>query len=544
MKRITQLLLIVMLISLTFSSCGTTPSVTPTTAAAVTESAATAGSSTTEAATTAESTTAEPVAASGPVSIEIMTQPWVGTPMGENDPYKKWLDENFNATFTLTQSPEFATEILVRFASGSPPDIFDISKDGLTKLYDQGVVVSDWSPYLDRMPTAARNIGDAAKSYYTRNNKLICLPALPGEQKWAFNIRTDWLKALGLSQPKTPDDLLAIAKAFTTGDPDKNGKSDTFAFTSAGAGKSLGEIANLLAMYGPMDFYVAEDGTVKHPVLDGNELNFLKFLKKIVDEKLIDPNWYTQGWNERKPNLYNGMFGINWYPPMALLTETDVSRNNDGVVLNWYETMSMPQGSSIGGKLPPMNPFGVLRTCSTNAEKDAAKWNVIMKFFEETSSPNEGYYKLRWGVGIDGFTMIPLEGGYSYIDLLGAAGLHKRGEREGQSLGLYDWGKIVVTYDDKIMSGSTEKPNDLVFKTVAMEQVINNIGRLPQDAFLLDLNPDVLNEANRIKSEFEINYILGKATDYEAFKEAWLAGGGQTLLNAANDQFKAKGMIK
>ncbi|CAK4820449.1 unnamed protein product, partial [Aphanomyces euteiches] len=41
-------------------------------------------------------------------------------------------------------------------------------------------------------------------------------------------IRTDWLKKLGLEPPKTMDEMIKIAKAFTEQDPDGNHKADTF----------------------------------------------------------------------------------------------------------------------------------------------------------------------------------------------------------------------------------------------------------------------------------------------------------------------------
>jgi putative aldouronate transport system substrate-binding protein len=41
-------------------------------------------------------------------------------------------------------------------------------------------------------------------------------------------IRNDWLRKLGLAEPKTTQDMLAVAKAFTERDPDGDGKKDTF----------------------------------------------------------------------------------------------------------------------------------------------------------------------------------------------------------------------------------------------------------------------------------------------------------------------------
>src|SRR5690606_4777870 len=41
-------------------------------------------------------------------------------------------------------------------------------------------------------------------------------------------IRMDWLDALGLSLPKTTEELLDVAHAFAHQDPDNNGINDTF----------------------------------------------------------------------------------------------------------------------------------------------------------------------------------------------------------------------------------------------------------------------------------------------------------------------------
>ena len=45
----------------------------------------------------------------------------------------------------------------------------------------------------------------------------------------AIVIRKDWLDNLGLEVPTTPEELLAVAEAFTYDDPDGNGVDDTYA---------------------------------------------------------------------------------------------------------------------------------------------------------------------------------------------------------------------------------------------------------------------------------------------------------------------------
>src|SRR5207248_11373091 len=48
-------------------------------------------------------------------------------------------------------------------------------------------------------------------------------------------IRSDWLAKLNLQAPKTWDDVATVAKAFTTGDPDGDGKADTYGLAVPGA---------------------------------------------------------------------------------------------------------------------------------------------------------------------------------------------------------------------------------------------------------------------------------------------------------------------
>lgn len=51
-------------------------------------------------------------------------------------------------------------------------------------------------------------------------------------------IRTDWLKKLGLKTPTTWQQLLTVAKAFATRDPDGDGKADTYGMVVPGSARN------------------------------------------------------------------------------------------------------------------------------------------------------------------------------------------------------------------------------------------------------------------------------------------------------------------
>jgi putative aldouronate transport system substrate-binding protein len=479
----------------------------------------------------------------GSKEIEIFQVPWVGTPLEDPDPYKEWLDKFTGMSWKLTGSADFESQLVSRAAAGSMPDIivFDSSRV-LFSMYDQGVLLEDWNPYKNVMPKTFKNMSETAATFFSRNGKLTVVTTQPGEQLWCFNIRQDWLDKLGLKMPTTPDELFAVAKAFTFNDPDGNGRNDTYGFTAAG-GNGIGEMANLGLMWGPTNFYV-DSNKVTHPIVDGNYKKMLDFLRKVVDEQLIDPDWYTIGWDDRKPSLFNGKYGIAWYPPEALLTETDQSRQ-DGLVLNWYSVLNTPKGDQNGGKLYPQSPFGMIRTVSTSTAKDKAKMDAIVKVLESTALPSMDYWRLREGYEIDNYDALPVGNRY-YFNVTETSKPHRSGTNEGQNWGFRNYGKFVNSYsfEGNPLEGAGPQPTEVTLRGVNMSEQVLAHPVYADDIHLLNLNADNQTQANTVQSEFAIQYILGQTSDYDGFVRRWLASGGQALLDEATQQLRGYGRIR
>ena len=57
-------------------------------------------------------------------------------------------------------------------------------------------------------------------------------------QAQTLMIRTDWLKKLGLQAPRTWQQMLAVAKAFATRDPDGDGKKDSYGIVAPGSAQN------------------------------------------------------------------------------------------------------------------------------------------------------------------------------------------------------------------------------------------------------------------------------------------------------------------
>jgi putative aldouronate transport system substrate-binding protein len=482
----------------------------------------------------------------GPVKIEIFMTPWIPTPIEGRDPYNEFINQLTGAEWSLTYASDFNSEITTRAVAGDMPDLIPFDDQRiLFSFYDQGILLDDWNRYKNSMTTAFQTMGETAITYFTVNGKLTCITTGPGDQLWAWNIRQDWLNKLGLRKPTTPDELFNVLRAFTFNDPDGNGRNDTYGITAAGGGASINELENLGLMYGPTGYYIA-DNKVSHPIIDGNYKKTLDFIKRLVDGQVIDPDWYTISWGDRLPNLVNGKYGLTWYPPEALFQEIERNRQ-DGIVVNWWDYLSMPKGSTTGGNLNAISPLGLMRrTVSAQAGRDPAKMAAITKLLDTVCPPNREYYMIRYGVDIDKATMIEVAG-RMYIDDLAAyqAGARK-GQNPGQLWALENWGKIFTSGSLQGLGipGQTPQPNAAIVKSLEMSQVIMASPRNPDDNYLLNLNSDNQVQANAVNSEFTIQYIMGQTSDYDGFVRQWLASGGQALLDEATQQLKGYGRIK
>lgn len=479
--------------------------------------------------------------------IELMFQGWVNQPTDENDPFKAWLDETFGVDITMNNTSEFNNELLTRFATDDPPDIIKFDSNAtqegyLRQLYDEGFLVEDWNAYQSKVPNWLKNMDENAKKYFTVDDKLICLCQPGPPNLYGFQIRQDWLETLGLDVPTTAAELMEVARAFTYEDPDGNGKDDTWGLTSAGAGDNIGEIANLKLMWGPTSFYI-EDNEVTHFVLDGTEKAFLDFMREAVGDGIVEPNWYTISWAERKAPLFQGVLGTVWYPGV-LATEFSREGNWDpDEVAKIWTHMPMPTGSADGGKLYPPAFFDRMTTVSAKAESDPVKFEKITALIDGVGYGTPGYDVLRWGVDIDNGRVVDLPGGYKAI--LAGPGPDRYRSVENY-LGAADWGNWHSTRADFTIftPGTTEAD----IPATSYKEIELNNGALAEptydpDYYYLHLDKTIEGEINTLLNEFEYRYITGATDDYDGFVREWLAAGGQELLDDATVQFKQIGMI-
>jgi putative aldouronate transport system substrate-binding protein len=240
----------------------------------------------------------------------------------DNNRWTKWVNENGPNDVKYVTVPRFESlqKLNVLFASGSAPDlIFEYDTAYQGQLYNQKQLMplddliannsKEYKAMLDKYPTLKKaGTMDDGKLYLVGRAMDI------NPQHYLF-IRNDWLKKLNLKVPATPEELMAVAQAFTTQDPDGNGKADT-----QGIGLSFVAGIVLNHMYGT-GFTLF--GTDQVPwILENDKVvhNWdrikaaIQFQKDLYDAGVTDKDFVTdkngekqkQAWITGKLGIYGG----------------------------------------------------------------------------------------------------------------------------------------------------------------------------------------------------------------------------------------------
>ncbi len=345
-----------------------------------------------------------------PVQIET----WIGASVSEAGPPPddwqayKIVKEKLGIDWKIVMLPSTLgdqdTKINAAAAANNLPDLFQVNRDAWVKLARAGLL-APVDKMLPLMPvrTKTHYNDPVANKIVTLNKVMYGLPE-PGQLPMTdgFVVRKDWLDKLGLQPPKTMDEFLAVAKAFTEKDPDGNGQNDTYGFgayiESAGLNSAaLGlRFEWIYGAYGVAGTWNCTDA--KSFGLNVRSPNFMKataFIKSMVDAKVIYPDWATLKKDEYRALWKQGKWGMMHENFAALST-----------VANYKDfDKNFPNGLWIAPP-PPKGPNGAsaenvlyknvrIQAISQRAAK-AGKGPALAKLLEWMAN-DEGYYMLGFG---------------------------------------------------------------------------------------------------------------------------------------------------
>jgi putative aldouronate transport system substrate-binding protein len=345
--------------------------------------------------------------AGGMVNIDL----WYGAAVTEaGPPPSDWkalriIRDKLNINLSLSALPSSETDQDVKInasaAGNTLPDIFMVRRDPFMNITRVGVIAAVDEIYPLMPHRTALHYDEDSIGFTTIKGKSYGL-ASPGTiaKNEGMLIRKDWLDKLGLKVPVTLDEYLEVMKAFTFNDPNKSGRADTYGYGAfieinnfeEGIGRRFDPFFGAFGVAGTWNLSRDDPGL---NVRKSGYFDALSYIKKMVDEKVIDPNWTSYGKDDFRAAWKQGRFGIMREQNAAFAAENNYAPFDKNFPDGEWIVIDPPMGpdgkQSVGVYTQAYRIYAI----STKAMR-AGKGPAIAKLLEWMSS-DEGYYLLGWG---------------------------------------------------------------------------------------------------------------------------------------------------
>lgn len=471
------------------------------------------------------------------------------------DAYKKDLGINITYDWTVKggyTEDTYKQKMNLTLSSGDLPDVIKCDATTLKQLAESGeieVLDDVWDKYAsDFTKEIYAGEGDSVLNSAKFDGKLKGIPEMDSSLESAHYIwiRQDWLDKLGLEGPKTMQDLLKISDAFTTKDPDGNGKNDTYgvAFTKdfySGWGGTEGFFAGYRAY---PNLWIEKNGELEYGSVQPEVKKALASLAEMYKKGQIDKEAFIKEGGIVAEKVAAGKIGIDfgeqWNPMYPL-----VSNYNNDEKANW---VSYPIVSNDNEKAKVPLKF---RTQLYYAVKKGFKYpevpvKMVNEFLEKCWGKNNdfGYYYMPQDIGNVGvwkFSPITPGPATKNLDVFNAI---DSARKDGTQDKLTGEAKVVNENVEAFLSGDKsqwgwEKIYGVNGAFKWMQQYKAN-DQLLYDRFVgapTDTMVDKKATLEKMEKEVFIKIIMGEAPvdDFDKFVKDYYSLGGENIKKEVNE---------
>ncbi len=296
----------------------------------------------------------------------------------------------------MTPIAQYEQKLNISIASNDIPDIFQVNSVQLKQLVEDGQLADLTGIYEKTASDYTKDVlnqdGNSLLSAKF-DGKLLAIPKMGSGlgQTNVLWVRTDWLKKLNLPEPKTMDDVIKIAQAFTENDPDGNGAKDTFGF---GINKDLwGMFATLEGFFNGYGAYPntwVEDGSGK--LVNGNIQPEMKAaltsLSDMFKKGYIDPEFGVKDSFKVSANVGEGKIGMFYGLFWNMGWLSDAKKANPDMTWKPFPLAGISEGGAMAQVPFPVNTYYVVSKNAKNPEAIIDMLNLqLEKCFGETAEP-------------------------------------------------------------------------------------------------------------------------------------------------------------
>lgn len=244
---------------------------------------------------------------------------------GETTEDNVWIQGYLNElgiklTYDWVTKGDNATEKMnITLASGDIPDIFNVNQTQYKQLLEAGKLedLSEvYDKYASELVKTFYSMGGDGLKPVRQGDKLYGLTYYSGSYDTSpmLWIRTDWMENLQLDAPKTMDDVIRIAKAFTEQDPDQNGQDDTYGLElnkdlMGGGDFNPKGLMNAYHAY-PGIWFKDSSGKLVYGSIQPEMKTALAVLQDLYQKGYIDPEFGTKDVSKAGETVMSGKVGM------------------------------------------------------------------------------------------------------------------------------------------------------------------------------------------------------------------------------------------
>ncbi|MFD0681815.1 MULTISPECIES: extracellular solute-binding protein [unclassified Paenibacillus] len=301
------------------------------------------------------------------------------------DTIVKPLEDKTETKLSFTWVPDniYTDKMVSAIAGGTLPKVVQIKSVDLKHpsvvngirsgmFWEIGPLLKDYPHISKYMNSTIMNNGSYFGKYY----------GLYWERplsRQGIQYRKDWLERLGLKEPHTIEELYTVLQAFTYADPDGNGKQDTYGLLDRND-LVYGAFKNIASYFGTPNNWGFVNKRLVPDFMTVEYLETMRFMKKLYDEKLINPDFTVTSKVQQEDRFINGEAGMMISNVLGATIRDRIKKSNPAAVIEIQNRISGPKGDRIWGS----TGIGGLFLFPKTSVKTEAELRAVLSFFDQT----------------------------------------------------------------------------------------------------------------------------------------------------------------
>ncbi|MFK7695529.1 extracellular solute-binding protein [Paenibacillus sp. HJGM_3] len=448
--------------------------------------------------------------------------------------YSAYRGKPYNIRFEILRHDDYFKQMTVRFAAGEFPDIMWTDGIGNTahpNAAEDGVFL-DLTDLIDRYgPNLKRGIADISwkDPKVSKNGRIYGIPKMAALPNMTVDfVRNDWLKKLGLSEPRTLQDYLNYFEAVKSNDLDENGQKDEIPYLIRG------NFMFSTSFFGYFNAYPTlwqfRDGQFQPNLILPDMKQAIMFHKELFDKGYVNRNLFTLKTTDWDRLVRSGKVGM-WQHQIPAL-------------MNTYDPDAMPDANMdivplAGPKDEKGNAYLVPEQTGVNAAyvifSKAKQPEEIIRFFDWLYTDDTAKNRF-FAYGIEGQNFKDVNGRIQFDP---QAPVNKE---KGASI--FFQVMINPKGDNRLsplliqMSKNFEKIDTAM--RIARTNTIHNESLYMPMPEAMRTNPDLGFQENSMFMDMFAKVVLGKEpidSAFDSFVDDWKKRGGQKAIDEATQWY-------